>query len=117
MAADKHALLIAIEDYSQTPFNSLKGPINDIFIILSNKQATHTGIENGFKKLIQRVQANDFVYIYYSGHGSQTLDLNGDELSGKDQTWVSYAARSSNNVVFKTISKITNSYGYSHWCC
>jgi len=113
MAADKHALLIAIEDYSQTPFNSLKGPINDIlitkyvltqrfdfedkdFIILANKQATHTGIENGFKKLIQRVQPNDFVYIYYSGHGSQTIDLNGDELSGKDQTWVSYAARSSN---------------------
>jgi len=113
MAADKHALLIAIEDYSQTPFSSLKGPINDLtitkyvltqrfdfenkdFIILVNKQATHTGIENGFQKLIQRVKPNDFVYIYYSGHGSQTLDLNGDELSGKDQTWVSYGARSSN---------------------
>lgn len=113
MAADKHALLIGIEDYSHTPFNSLKGPINDIaitkevltqrfdfedkdFIILLNKQATHTGIENGFKKLIQRVKPNDFVYIYYSGHGSQTIDLNGDELSGKDQTWVSYGARSSN---------------------
>jgi hypothetical protein len=115
MAADKHALLIGIEDYSQTPFKSLKGPINDIaitkqvltqrfhfedkdFIILLNKQATHTGIENGFKKLIQRVKPNDFVYIYYSGHGSQTIDLNGDELSGKDQTWVSYGARSNNKL-------------------
>ncbi|TGO02842.1 hypothetical protein PN36_18285, partial [Candidatus Thiomargarita nelsonii] len=36
---------------------------------------------------------NDFVYIFYSGHGSQTKDLNGDEPSGYDQTWVSYGAR------------------------
>ncbi|MEN8217059.1 MAG: caspase family protein [Pseudomonadota bacterium] len=112
LTADKHALLIGIQDYSDTPFNSLKGPLNDIeltkgvlrerfgfqnkdFIILLDAQATHTGIEKAFKRLIERVRPDDFVYIFYSGHGSQTDDLNGDERSGKDQTWVSYGARSS----------------------
>ncbi len=105
----KHALLIGIENYPY-PVPPLKGAINDIkliqgvlrkrfgfsdkdFIILLDKRATHTGIEKAFKTLIKRVKPGDFVYIHYSGHGSQTTDLNGDEPSGKDQTWVSYGAR------------------------
>lgn len=120
-AAGKHALLIGIQDYSSSGIKSLKGPINDItlmkgvlrerfgfqdkdFIILSDAQATHTGIENAFNALIQRVKTDDFVYIHYSGHGSQTPDLNGDERSGKDQTWVSYGART------YTTSKDINNY-------
>jgi hypothetical protein len=63
---------------------------DDDFITLLNEQATHTGIENAFKTLTDRVQPNDFVYIHYAGHGSQTPDLNGDERSGQDQTWVSF---------------------------
>lgn len=113
----KHALLIGIEDYDsqKTGFHSLKGTLNDIeltqgvlherfgfsddqFLILKDAQATHTGIEKAFMTLIERVQPGDFVYIHYSGHGSQTADLNGDELSGKDQTWVTYGARSSDEV-------------------
>ncbi len=114
LTAEKHALLIGIQDYSKTSFNSLNGPINDIeltkgllrerfgfqnkdFITLLDAQATHTGIEKAFKLLIGRVQADDFVYIFYSGHGSQTKDLNGDERSGRDQTWVSYGARTSSD--------------------
>jgi len=110
IAAGKHALLIAIQDYSKTTFNSLKGPANDLkltkgvlrerfgfvehdFIILKDEKATHTGIEKAFNALRERVKPNDFVYIFYSGHGSQTKDLNGDEPSGYDQTWVSYGAR------------------------
>ncbi len=111
-AGGKHALLIGIQEYNyvQTGFHSLKGPLNDInltkgmlgqrfgfqeqdLITLTDAQATHTGIENAFQKLIQRINPGDFVYIYYTGHGSQTADLNGDELEGKDQTWVAYGAR------------------------
>jgi len=112
IAAGKHALLIGIQDYSKTKFNSLAGPANDLkltetvlrqrfgfqdndFIIIKDNMATHTGIIKAFKYLINRVQPNDFVYIFYSGHGSHTKDLNGDERSGNDQTWVSYAARTS----------------------
>jgi hypothetical protein len=111
-AADKHALLIGIQDYSQTPFESLKGSVNDVglmkgilrerfgfqdkdFIILLDEKATHSGIEKAFKALTGRVRSNDdFVFVYYSGHGSETPDLNGDEKNGGyDQTWVSYGAR------------------------
>jgi hypothetical protein len=121
LAVNKHALLIGIQDYSSSGISSLKGSINDItlmkgvlrerfgfqdkdFIILLDAQATHTGIEKAFTALIQRVKNDDFVYIHYSGHGSQTPDLNGDERSGKDQTWVSYGART------HTISKDINNY-------
>lgn len=111
LAVGKHALLIGIQDYSYHPmFPSLKGPANDLkivekvlrerfefqdgdFLILMDDQATHSRIEQTFKMLIDVVQPGDFVYIYYSGHGSQTKDLNGDEGSGQDQTWVSYGAR------------------------
>jgi len=111
LAAGKHALLIGIEDYRSSGITSLKGAINDVelmkgvlrerfgfqdknFIMLEDAQATHTGIEKAFTALIERVKHDDFVYIHYSGHGSQTPDLNGDERrSGKDQTWVSYGAR------------------------
>jgi hypothetical protein len=105
----KHALLIGIENYPH-PVTPLKGAINDIklvkgvlrkrfgfsdedFIILLDNRATHTGIENAFKTLIKRIKSGDFVYIHYSGHGSQTTDLNGDERSGKDQTWVTFGSR------------------------
>ncbi len=114
-AAGKHALLIGIEDYSNSNIRSLQGSINDVFlmknvlrerfglqkndfIILQNEQATHTGIKNAFTRLIKRVKNKDFVYIHYSGHGSQTIDLNGDQVrSGIDQTWVSYGSRANNS--------------------
>ncbi|TGO01898.1 hypothetical protein PN36_34620 [Candidatus Thiomargarita nelsonii] len=84
LAAGKHALLIAIQDYSKTTFNSLKGPANDLkltqgvlrerfgfvehdFIILKDEKATHTGIEKAFNVLSDRIKPNDFVYIFYSG--------------------------------------------------
>ncbi len=104
----KHALLIGIENYRNVP--RLRGALNDMkliqgvlrerfdfqdkdFIILLDNRATHRGIENAFKTLIGRLKVGDFVYIHYSGHGSQTIDLNGDEQSGYDQTWVSYGTR------------------------
>ena len=110
----KHALLIGIETYNNPKIDDLNGAINDVhliqgvlrnrfkfkesdFIVLLNQQATHSCIEEAFQKLIKRIQPNDFVYIHYSGHGSQTTDLNGDEPSGLDQTWVSYGTRQAGN--------------------
>jgi hypothetical protein len=75
------------------------------FIILLDAQATHTGIAKAFTALIEKVKSDDFVYIHYSGYGSQTPDLNGDEpRNGKDQTWVSYGART------HTMNKDINNY-------
>ncbi|MCP4396513.1 MAG: hypothetical protein GY801_04245 [bacterium] len=50
-------------------------------------------MEQTFTTLIDVVQPGDFVSIYYSGHGSQTKDLNGDEDDGKDEIWIPYGAR------------------------
>lgn len=108
---NKHALLIGIEKYRNV--KPLDGAVNDIkltqgvlrtrfgftdedFIILLDEQATHTAIEQAFKRLNKRVKKGDMVYIHYSGHGSHTTDLNGDERSGEDQTWVSYGTRGGN---------------------
>ena len=108
--ATNHALLIGIADYSETDFNSLSGPLNDLTLlksvlsrrfnlsddqirILTNAQATHTAIKAAFSQLANRIRSGDCVYIHYSGHGSQTEDLNHDEASGMDQTWVTYGAR------------------------
>lgn len=121
-AAEKYALLIGINEYSLTPgFPDLNGPPNDIEImkkvfmakrfgfghitVLLNKEATHSRIAKAFERLIDQAKEEKIgsVYIYYSGHGSQTEDLNGDEKQLKDlkgnvipsydQTWVTYGSR------------------------
>jgi hypothetical protein len=120
--AEKWALLIGIDDYSLSAgFSNLKGPQNDIEImknvlakerfgftritVLQNEQATHSRIEKAFKRLADRVSKEkvETVYIYYSGHGSKTRDLNkdygrikdlhGNPLYGYDRTWVTYGSR------------------------
>jgi hypothetical protein len=121
-AADKYALLIGIGDYSRSAgFSDLAGPLNDIKLmketlesdrfgfkqvtVLLNAEATHSRIETAFKTLARRVNEDKagIVYIYYSGHGSQTPDLNGDEkqiedlhghiLPSYDETWVTFGSR------------------------
>jgi hypothetical protein len=109
-APASHALLVGVQDYSGTNLRSLEGPVNDVLLVrellesrfqvpaenmqvLIDAQATHGGIRAAFATLAGRVKPGDFVYIQYSGHGSYTDDRNGDEASGKDQTWVSYGAR------------------------
>jgi len=118
LSAGKHALLIGIQDYAyygdSVLLPSLHGALRDVvivkkmlqerfgfqeheFIILVNAEATHTNIEQAFHTLIERTQPGDFVYIHYSGHGSQTKDWNGDEPDGLDETWVPYGARKDNS--------------------
>lgn len=111
-ASTKHALLIGISDYKISGLVSLKGPENDLWLmkkvlldkfqfkekditILKNKNATHTLLEKAFSQLACKIHDGDFVYIHYSGHGSQTPDKDGDEYPGEvDQTWVPYGSRS-----------------------
>ena len=40
--------------------------------------------------LVERVSDGDVVVVYYSGHGSQRTDLEGDEASGLDSTIVPF---------------------------
>ncbi|PLY07102.1 MAG: hypothetical protein C0622_00225 [Desulfuromonas sp.] len=107
----KHALLIGISDYSVSGLASLQGTHNDVELmrevltderfgftddnvqVLLDEQARHSKIKDAFAALVRRIDPGDFVYIHYSGHGSYTPDLNGDEPGDYDQTWVSYGSR------------------------
>jgi hypothetical protein len=46
---------------------------------------TRKNILHEIKNLLETSNENDTLFIYYSGHGSNTLDKNGDELDGYDE--------------------------------
>ncbi len=138
LASEKHALLIGVGDYTlSSGFSDLKGSLNDVDImhktlksrrfgfdrvtVLLNTEATHSRIAKAFTNLASEVRKDkeSYVYIYYSGHGSLTRDLNGDEgkrydihgqiLPSYDQTWVTYGSRLKNSATipngFKTVDR------------
>jgi hypothetical protein len=117
----KRALLIGVTRYRwaaayQAPFD-LHGPANDvaalrdvletvfgfaatdIATLLSepgtppDRLATCANIRLALQLLIDATQPDDMVLVYYSGHGSQWPDLNGDEPDRYDEAIVPYDAR------------------------
>jgi hypothetical protein len=61
----------------------------DIKVLTTKAETTHKSIVDTFKSfLIQQTKPGDIVYFHYSGHGTQVLDDNGDELDGLDETLV-----------------------------
>lgn len=64
----------------------------DQIITLVNNEATKAGIIRAFKKLENSCQANDIVYVHYSGHGQQMSDVGHDENDARDECWIPYDA-------------------------
>jgi hypothetical protein len=58
--------------------------------VLFNEQATLAAIREALQQIARTTTARDRVLIYYSGHGSQTPDLNHDEADGLDEVIVPY---------------------------
>jgi len=105
---NKLALLIGINKYPKlAPYYTLSGCLNDVDLIsqilqnnfgfsvegialLKDEQATRNGILEAMDYLTKTAERNDIVVIYYSGHGSQMTDREGDEPSGLDDTIVPY---------------------------
>jgi len=120
-APRKRALLIGITQYqwsaAYTPPFDLVGPAQDVATMAAVLQAhfgfaageittlgsapgtdaahvaTGAQIRQALQALAEQTQAGDTVLIYYSGHGSQWPDLNGDEPDGFDESIVPYDAR------------------------
>lgn len=69
---------------------------------------TKTNILNELKYLLETSNKNDTLFIYYSGHGSYTLDRNGDELDGRDELLVPLDF---NYIKDDELKEIINSYG------
>ena len=97
---NKKALLIGI-NYINTQ-NELNGCINDVLAIKDRISSngfnditlltdntivkpTKNNILNAFKNLLINSSAGDLLFFIYSGHGSYTLDRNGDETTRYDQ--------------------------------
>ena len=104
------ALLIGINKYHDTRVPSLKGAANDLeafrtmlvqqlnfkeseILTLDNEKATHDGILNAIDDwLVKGSSPGNRVVIYYSGHGEQTDDTNGDEDDKLDEALVAHDA-------------------------
>jgi hypothetical protein len=65
-------------------FNSVTTMTDD-----TEKKPNKTEILEAVEDLIKNARENDFLYIYFSGHGIQIDDLNNDENDGKDESYVS----------------------------
>jgi len=106
---NKKALLIGINYFGQ--MYQLSGCINDVknikqllitkfgfsdapdkMLILTDDQKnqynipTRKNIINAMKWLVKDCKAGDSLFFHFSGHGSQTRDLDGDEVDGYDET-------------------------------
>ena len=86
-----HELNGCIDDTERMKtFLETKGFNNfDIMTDLTNIKPTRINILNKIKNLLYHSVEGDLLFIYFSGHGSYTYDLNGDEKDGKDELIVS----------------------------
>ncbi|MEM1129019.1 MAG: caspase family protein [Pseudomonadota bacterium] len=103
--AEDRALLIGISDYAHV--EPLDGPINDVAImrdlavstlgftpdqvkVLGPAETTRAGVLGALNTwIIDGTQPGDRVLLYYSGHGTQIDDTNGDEgVEGRDEALV-----------------------------
>jgi hypothetical protein len=113
-AADR-ALLIGIGTYGSLPEKMfLKGPKNDVPLIekllkekhgyaaeairiLIDKDATKAAILASIDEwLVAGTQPGDRVYVYFSGHGLQVKDQNGEEEDGLDEALSTFDIAASN---------------------
>lgn len=98
----KKALLVGLNDYLGEA-NDLKGCINDIDLVgkklegfgysihkIVNEQAKVKTVKNEILALFKASIPGDYLVIWHSHHGTQTTDLNKDELDKRDEALYLY---------------------------
>jgi Caspase domain len=70
----------------------LRGFNPDKIAKLVNEQATKTNIIKCFNQLIKQAKINDIIYIHFSTHGQQVIDIDGDEADGLDEAVIPFDA-------------------------
>lgn len=61
-------------------------------ILLKNKEATKNAICMALQQLCDDTKPGDFLFLHFSCHGQQMMDLNGDEEDGLDEALIPYDA-------------------------
>lgn len=99
------ALLVGISDYPGTDNDLGGGPLNDValmsdllttrlgfspanIVALTDADATPSNILDALLTRLAKVPPMGVVVVYFSGHGTQLPDLNGDEADGLDEVLV-----------------------------
>lgn len=106
-AQQRHALIIAIDQYQDTcwrptyadhdlpllrhALESKSFPAGNIGT-LKDTAATKAGIVQALQQLENRLSPGDFAWVHVSAHGQQLPDDNGDEIDGLDESIVPYDA-------------------------
>jgi hypothetical protein len=98
-----YSLHIGLNKVQRRHIPHLRGCVNDAIAMyelarglgyqaatLTDEAATYVKVFNHIADKAQRLVAGDIFWITYSGHGSQAIDLDGDEADGLDETWVLY---------------------------
>jgi hypothetical protein len=92
-AGRRRALCVGINAYAQSPLlgcvadaqlwaNTLSGLNFEQPTLLTDQQATRTGILDALASIVVGSRAGDVVVFHYSGHGTQLPDENQDESGG-----------------------------------
>lgn len=124
--AENRALIIGISEYAN-PSANIPGPDVDIRLMtelatrmgfeshqiqtLADSQATKGQIISEFETwLINSTTPQDKVLFFYSGHGAQIQDANGDENDGCDEVLIPYDIDSAgnNSIVDDDIARLLN---------
>lgn len=59
-------------------------------IILPTEEATADRVRREFETAAKELEAGQFFFVTYSGHGAHAKDMNEDEPDGFDETWCLY---------------------------
>ena len=98
----KKAICIGINDYPGS-MNDLQGCVNDAndwcallqgfgfdVSVMLNAQATRNNVKAALDGLVTAANAGDVVVFTYSGHGTQVMDVSGDESDAYDEALYAY---------------------------
>lgn len=72
-------------------------------VTLKTGKATRAAVFDAIRKAAKGMATNDLLFVAYSGHGGQIMDINGDEGDGKDETICLYDGNVSDDDVFALI--------------
>ncbi len=104
---NRYALVIGISEYQDKNIQQLEFADNDAedfyqalidyarfkednIKLLLNQEATRENIRKNIQGWLKQTGKDDIIFIFFSGHGGQEKDYNGDENDGIDEYLITY---------------------------